>query len=603
MTVSNNTSVATDDDSSGPKPVEYHYDLRLEIGVPQGSGKISVVAIFRDFIKSMKTTAGEGTPFVILTATDRLYFECKDMSSEEFQQAFQVDHIEGKSTKVLLGFKLRTTTKLSDLKNRLMHTYLIPRNLFLREHTGGFANGVKSYSYGFLKGDHPDHPDVSVLNQRFARHISESWKKLDKEDRKKWRQDFPNLFFGASGIMLPLTFTKERIVTKFEEKEKLGTNALMVSTPAKYGKLMKSLLDIAVLNKKINNLIPFALNRENPEGFYYLVADQARFIENHRNIPIMNIPVDAPNKTGSKGQTLLDILHGNSAIQRVAYDHKQQKYHVSTVATKYREVHQWITNVLQENRFPYEPQIRPMKYGNGTGQSISYSAIFQDAVSVANNTYDASTIKTTQSNAWKNRPPLNISYVPTDEAFPSLPQLKKNLPVTPSTASENYDEDTIQSAISSAIKKLEEQHRAELSQLKLEFQQKLEAVENQMNNLADQVATQTYQALVKDESPLVTKADHAHLQHEISVVTSKLTTIIQLFQNNVIPPPQADIVHTPPRQSEVLLPPSSLSRTTKRPKPTLSPIKMSMCEDMYTQDQSVSSANSNPDEGMEGCED
>ena len=603
MTISSNLSVTTGDDSSGPKPVEYHYDLRLEIGVPEGSDKISVVAIFRDFANRMKAAADVGTPFVILTATDRLYFEGKDMSSEEFQKAFQVDHIEGKAAKVLLGFKLRTMTKLSELKKRLMHTYLIPCNLFLREHVGGFDNGVKTYSYGFLKGDHPDHPDTSVLSQRFARHISDSWKKLDKEDRKKWRQQFPNLFFGTSGIMLPLTFTKERIVTKFGDKEKLGTNALMVSTPAKYGKLMKVLLDIAVFNKKINNLIPFALNRENPEGYYYLLAEQARFIENHRNIPIMNIPLDAVNKPGTKGQKLLDILNGNAAIQRVAYDPKQHKYHVSTVAAKYREVHQWITSVLQENCFSYEPHIRPMKYGNGTIQSTSYSTIFQDAVSIANTTYDASTIKTTQSNAWKNRPPLNISYVPTDEAFPLLPQPKKSVPVTPSTASETFDEDTIQSAISTAIKKLEEQHQAELSQLKLEFQQKLDAVEHQMKNLADQVVSKTYQALVKDESPLVTKADHAHLQHEISVVTSKLTTIIELFQNSKIPLPPTDIVHTTPYPSGEPLPPSFSSRTTKRPKPTLSPIKMSVCEDMYTQEKSVSSATSDPDEGMEGCDD
>ena len=177
MTVSTTPSVTTGDDSSGPKSVEYHYDLRLEIGVPEGSDKISVVAIFRDFANRMNAAADVETPFVILTATDRLYFEGKDMSSEEFQQAFQVDHIEGKASKVLLGFKLRTMTKLSELKKRLMHTYLIPRNLFLREHVGGFANGVKSYSYGFLKGDHPDHPDISVLNQRFARHLSDSWKK------------------------------------------------------------------------------------------------------------------------------------------------------------------------------------------------------------------------------------------------------------------------------------------------------------------------------------------------------------------------------------------------------------------------------------------
>jgi hypothetical protein len=453
-----------------------------------------------------------------------------------------------------------------------------------------------------LKGDHPDHPDAHVLNQRFAKHISESWKKLEKEDQKKWRQEFPKLFFGATGIMLPITFTKERITTKIDDKEKIMTNALMVSSPAKYGKLMKALLDIAVLNKRINNLIPFALNRENPEGFYYLVAAQARFIENHRNIPIMNIPVDANSHKGNKGETLIDILNGHTAIQRVSYDPKQQKYHVSTTAPKYREVHQWVTTVLKENRFSYSPQLRPMKYGNGSG-SVSYSAIFQDAMSVANTTYDASTIKTTQSNAWKNRPPLDISYDPTDEAFPSLPKAKESIPTTPSTTSETLDGDTIQSAISTAIKKLEDQHRAELAQLKREFQKKLDAVENQMKELGQQVATQTYQALVQEESPLATKADHAHLQHEISVMTTQLSTLIQMCQ-------QGMTHHFPPSDTNTTSPKSSFSdfrnnspaRTTKRSKFNLTPEKITASDNVFTEEHSVSSATSDPDEGMEGCE-
>jgi len=224
--------------------------------------------------------------------------------------------------------------------------------LYLRQHAGGFENGIKTYSYGFLRDDHPDHPDISMLNQRFARITSENWNKLNKEDQKKWKQDLPNVFFGKSGIMIPFNFTKERVTAVLENKEKIMTYALMVSTPTKYGKLVKILLDSALQSKRLNNLIPFALNKESPDGYYYIVAQQARFIENHRNIPIMNVPPEARIRKGLNGETMVDILNKNPAIQRVSYDLQQRKYHVSTTATTYKEVHQWIPSRTTQGQWP-----------------------------------------------------------------------------------------------------------------------------------------------------------------------------------------------------------------------------------------------------------
>jgi hypothetical protein len=100
--------------------------------------------------------------------------------------------------------------------------------MFLREHTGGFDHGVKTYAYGFLKHDHPDHPDAYVLNQRFARLIQEAWKNLDQDDKKKWRYELPTLFFGKSGITLPINFTKEKVTAVSETKAKLAMQVLMV---------------------------------------------------------------------------------------------------------------------------------------------------------------------------------------------------------------------------------------------------------------------------------------------------------------------------------------------------------------------------------------
>lgn len=530
MTVTTDNLVAPGAVAPSPTVLEYHYDLRLEIGVQKEDETIPVVAIFHELIQRMKIVADPGTVIVILTATDKLFFEQKEMSSEEFQKAFQVDETRGKLSKVLLGFKLRTTMKLADLKRRLMHTFLIPNHMFLREHTGGFQHGITSYTYGFLKDEHPDHPDIPESSKRFLRIIKESLNDADKDDKNKWRNEFPGIFVGST-ILLPIRFTKERITAVADNKEKIATHAMMISTPTKYGKLLKTLLSIAVLNKKVTNLIPFALSREDPAGYYNLVAAQARFMDTHRNIPISNVPEDVQKKLGVHGKNLYQVLTGNTKIQRVAYDPKTRKYHVSTRANTYREVHQWITGMLEQLQFDYHPEVKPMRFGFGNGgtKTSVYSDVFKDAISVAAETHDSGTIKTPRSNAWQQRPPLAISYVKVTEAFPPLPSKSPAL-ATQSTASETLDEDTIQSAISAAIKKLEVQHQAEITKLRQELRKELDSMKTQMTEMAQLVATQTHQALATADSPLATKVEFARLDHRQSVQENQLATIISLLQ-------------------------------------------------------------------------
>lgn len=578
------------DDTSSKQVVEYRYDVKLEVNVKPGSGPVAIVAIFHDLVQRMKKAVEPDKPLVVLTATDQLFFDTKEMTSDEFQNAFKVDKIDGKTSRVMMGFKLRTMTTLYEIKQRLMKTYLIPHDLFLREHVGGFQHGIKNHNYGFLQHDHPDHPDIAKLNTKFETLITHAWQQLDKADRNQWKADIPQAFKGET-VVIPINFSKERITADMEGKPKIITNAVMISTPIKYGKLLRTLLDISILGKYVTNLIPFGLQREDPAGYYHLLADQERFMEQHRNIPIMNVPNDGPNQKGVKGETLDQVLSRHKHIQRVAYDPKNRKYHISTHAPRYQEVHKWISATLAEHKFPFDPSVRPMKYAGNKGSQTTYSKVLADAISSANESYDASTIKTTRSNAWKQRPPLDISYVPTAEAFPPLPRKTTQLPTATSTMSETLDEDTIQSAISSAIKSIQEQHRAELQQLKQEMQKKIDAMENQMQELGKQIVLQTYQSLVTDESPLVTKIDHANLQHEMSLITTQLSQLINMFSN---------------ANSPVGIPlPSTLSppRNSKRLKQNRTPEKTSFHRDPFIQDSMDTSATSDPDEGVEGCED
>jgi hypothetical protein len=589
MTPSSVDTSPTGHGLTAQKRVDYKYDVKLEIGERPGTNDINVVGIFRDLVKKMKSSVDVDKPLAVLTATDQMFFDEKEMSSEDFQKAFKVENIEGKTRKVILGFKLRSMTTLYEIKQKLLKNYLIPNGVFMKEHLGGFHEGLKTYSYGFLKLDHPDHPDRFSLSTRFSKHISEAWKKLDRAEKTKWKTEVPQAFY-ADGVAIPLTFSKERIVAEIEGKPKVVTNAIVVMTPRQYGTLLRLLLDKTIIGKKINNLIPFAYQKEDATGYYHLTAEHVRFMEQHRNIPIHNVPFDAPTHRGMKGDTLDNVLLGNKFIQRVSYDSTQKKYHISTQAPKYREVHDWITAVLKEHQFSYDPFIRPMKYGNSVS-TTKYSSIFADAVSVANASYDASTIKTTRSNVWKQRPPLNISYDPSAEAFPPLPKTPNVVPPTPSTASETFEEDTIQSAISQAIKTLQEQHRREIDQLKTEMQNKMAEMENQMKELGQQIVAQTYQALSTDDSPLATKTDHIRLQNDMNVVTHQLTQLLQMVS-------QGMSAGGSPFSTQ----PTSPPRSGKRLKKNKTPEKLNYCEDMFTDDKTVTSADSDLDEGSERCE-
>lgn len=309
-----------------------------------------------------------------------------------------------------------------------------------------------------------------------------------------------------------------------------------------------------------------------------MAVEQARFIDNHRNIPILQVPLDAASLPGIQGQTLKELLHANSLIQRVAYDQSQCRYHVSTSSTHYKTVYDWIDRLLKDHQFPFSPQLRPLRFGN----SPSYGDIFKDAVSVATGTFSNSPATVSTGNAWRNRPPLAISYVHTDAAFPPLP-MKKTTPTTASTTSETFEDDTIQSAISAAIKKLEDQHKSEL----------------------------LLQALTGVDSPLATKADNEQVRSDINIMKTQLATILALFQSKQGDVPSQRVSFpsdplSPPRISPATVPrtpPALLTTQPKRSKVNTTPVKMQSFADKSIHEQPETSATSTPDAGMEGCDD
>jgi hypothetical protein len=136
-----------------------------------------------------------------------------------------------------------------------------------------------------------------------------------------------------------------------------------------------------------------------------------------------------------------------------------------------------------------------------------------------------------------------------------------------------------------------------------------------MQDMAQLVATKTYQALVNADGPLATKAEFAKLDHRQAIQETQLSTIIKLLKSRT-PEPKENIVAAVPTASSPL-------RNPKRTKPTLTPVRKNLCTEVFStqstsepmsapdfhmtsqssDEDSVPSATSDPCEVMEGCED
>lgn len=123
----------------------------------------------------------------------------------------------------------------------------------------------------------------------------------------------------------------------------------------------------------------------------------------------------------------------------------------------------------------------------------------------------------------------------------------------------------------------------------------MQKMESKVIEVGKQMVANTYKALVNDESPLATRLDHLKLQHQVDNINSQLAQIIRMMTTTTTPQDQPRNDHEPM--------PFSPPRTGKRPNQNRTPEKNSSNKEWFTQETAVSSAASDLDARMEGCED
>ena len=220
---------------------------------------------------------------------------------------------------------------------------------------------------------------------------------------------------SPAGLSIPIAIERAKHNAQHDEK-KVYADVLQVIVPSSHAAPAKILLDGAFLSQKLpEGYVPNGLRRENPELYYNLLREQAKWIHLHRNVQIQNVPANDALEL----KLFLENKKNND-IHRIYLDDQRNRLHVSTTAARFSEVQKWVHKEVNSRVMNYTPLVPTGKTYQPTTRS-EYSKMFTAKTTKSDGSFD-STIKTAQPNAWyKTRQvPLVIDFSADAEAFPPL---------------------------------------------------------------------------------------------------------------------------------------------------------------------------------------
>lgn len=520
---------------------EYHYELRLEIGLEDSVEGIAINAVFAEFVRQMTLAAGHDV--TVTDVKDRAMNLDNPPDGEDFKRNFCVEVIEAKKRKIFLGFKLTTVTPMSTLKHR-MFAYLRERQMFLRVHTGGYTHGMNSALLGYLSEENPNTADIAAWHETLHKEIHAAWKTpgvIDDDIRKQIIQKFPGQATKHK-VSFPINIEKGNLVAIHSNKKKIQTVGLIITTPKQFIEPVKQLMDgILLSTKKIPCLVPSALKKEDSDMYYTVLAKHAKYVYHHRNVRIQDIFPPTFDKE------IKPVLKQNPKILRIYVDKARSRANISTMAEDYLAVCGWIDNQLARLQLSYVPtrmQRNPGSIMTGKSVATKYSQLFKDDQTIQSDasSFDPSTIKTSRSNAWQTRLPIKIAYTVNADAFPPLKKTDNPAPATITDLTENSS--NIDDLIVQAVKKVEEDNAKKLEEVTSAMQARMDALEKSISTIIAKVVEATYNSLTS-AGTFVTKEENLALQSEVMVMTKKIDAILEALHTQ-----RTLEVSSPPRKNQ-----------------------------------------------------
>ena len=523
-------------------------------------------------LRELMQRAMKGTKTTRFADTSKIEFSLDDFpTTTAFAKRLSVEQVtHGTHKKVVLGFFVKSEKTFLELKINVGFKWLQENKIFLCTQNLSFEHGTDLSLIGYYILDHPRFGKAELVVADILHSWAEATNDPDNdEDNQKIKQMAKEgIIERGEVINIPLTVERNKMTVKppTPNKSPFPCDVWHVYVPRKYYKQAVFLNDLAILDAKtLTTMIPQALAKSNMTDFYHQMTKHAKYMHEHRNITIYNVPPE----NYKKNELLMDGIDKQHTSLYAKLDDKETIYHVyndqetnsinlSMNVKHYAETFEWLRKLLP--KFSYGPQVKsfPTTRTRGSSSKDRYSRVFS-----VNNTddgsFDPSTIASVKSrNPWNRAPPMELVFdVTNSDEFPTLPTANIASPVSQSGSNPMSIQGTqdIKTIVAKAIAEQQNDFNKQLEQLRarnMALEESLKKLTEKIENDIGKMAERTVEALMGPTCPFFTKEDAAIMlkqQNQThSSTQNQLDKILSILHKTQLAQEESTMCY-PPRKS------------------------------------------------------
>ena len=451
-------------------------------------------------------------------ADDKIDIEDFPQAKAEFDLSFSTIVTESRNQRLVVGFEIRSEESFHTIKTSIW-TFLKTHDIFLKKHSGSLAQ-MDIVTLGYIHRAHPTFTSHDNLCEEILSAIAEKISTMPPPELAKLQigpdTDLPDVFLSTGRING--TFANGKI----------QSNVIYLQAERTQASLLRPIIE-KCFSDAIMTFIPNSLRRDDPELFGKFLCHQNDYLEQHRNIAIVGLsveamdyeahpdmsPPDVPNPPGNNLWNSLRTIPGVCRIDSCRRTPDLGKWNLSTTQGNYPSITAWIDENLPSlfSALPIEVQEKstnaefpaPLRLTRTTRTVTARSntpSAYNSSLASRLGTHHSDTV---QRSAWRpHQPVVDISYAFNENEFP--PMAKKQHTDTKSTASTSYvssiSEQTLKSAIAAESDKLKAANELRTS----EIDARIQSIETSLQTLTQTLVKEIFLNLSGADSPFVTAA-------------------------------------------------------------------------------------------------
>jgi hypothetical protein len=203
---------------------------------------------------------------------------------EDFDHVFQTTATARRNQKIVAGFEIRATQHFHAIKTSVW-SFLQQHHVFMKKHNGPLSK-MDIVTVGWAHKLHPTFTSHDNLRQQIFHACHPNLDSLPEyDDKHPDDKGMPDIFLSSGRLNGNCNGGT------------IHSNVLLIQAECSQVKTVRLLLETTFCESDLFEYIPVSLKYDNPELFGKMLSLQNEFLDNHRNVAIAGLNIQAMDHT------------------------------------------------------------------------------------------------------------------------------------------------------------------------------------------------------------------------------------------------------------------------------------------------------------------